>query len=108
MRSLGDEGLAAYFSTGVGLEIIRTNEAHYAALFTLAFHPIKKITIAFSPGFEWSKHDGINWEREYATHIEMTYTFDIDEHLHMGPVIGYSKTKESVHHTVGIHFGIPL
>jgi hypothetical protein len=108
MKSLGDEGLQQYFSVGLGLETIITDEEHYGAMLTLAFHPIEDLTFAFSPGFEWAKHDGKNWEREYATHLEMTYAFDVLENLHVGPVVGYSKTKEGEHHTIGLHFGLPL
>ncbi len=108
MRSLGDEGLAQYFSVGLGAETIRTSETHYGAMLTLAYNPIEALTFAVSPGFEWAKHDGVNWNREYATHLETTYSFDIAEGYHIGPSIGYSKTKDAEHYTVGVHVGIAI
>ena len=108
MKSLGDEGLAQYFSFGFGAETIITDEKHYGSMLTLAVHPVEDLTLSLSPGFEWAKHDGANWEREYATHVEATYSFDVADGYHLGPVIGYSKTKDTEHYTIGIHLGIAL
>jgi hypothetical protein len=108
LKRLGDEGLKKYFSAGFGAEVIRTDETHYGAMVTLAYHPVEDLVLAVSPGFEWAKHDGSSWEREYATHLEAAYSFDVSENYHIGPVIGYSKTSEAEHYTVGIHIGIPL
>jgi hypothetical protein len=108
MKSLGDEGLAQYFSVGLGAETIITDEKHYGAMLTLAYHPVEDLTLAIAPGFEWAKHNGISWEREYATHYEATYSFDIAEGYHVGPSVGYSSTKDAEHYTVGVHLGIAL
>jgi hypothetical protein len=108
MRSLGEKGIAKYLSLGVGMETIVTEEEHYGVMLTLDIHPIEDLTIGVSPGFEWAKHDGISWEREYATHLELTYSFDMANGYHIGPSIGYSVTKDSEHYTFGIHLGIGL
>jgi hypothetical protein len=107
MKSLGEEGFAQYFSVGFGAEVIVTDEEHYGAMLTLAIHPTEDLTFEVSPGFEWANHDG-SWEREYSTHLEVTYAFDISESFHLGPVVGYSKTKDSEHYTVGLHLGTSL
>ncbi len=107
LRRLGDEGWQKYISLGLGAEIIVTDEQHYGLMTTIAFHPIEDLVLAISPGLEFSDH-GTGWESNYATHIEMAYTFDVSEDYHLGPVIGYSKTQEAEHYTLGIHIGIPL
>jgi opacity protein-like surface antigen len=108
LKRLGDDGLGRYFSVGFGAEVIVTDEKHYGAMFTLAYHPAEDFVLSVSPGFEWSKHEGDSWKRIYATHLEASYSFDISENYHIGPVIGYSKTDDAEHYTVGIHIGIPL
>ena len=108
LKQLEGAGLAQYFSLGFGTEIIVTDEKHYGAMLTLAYHPVEDLTLSVSPGFEWAKHEGDSWEREYATHLEVSYSFDVSKNFHIGPVLGYSKTEDAEHYTVGIHVGIPL
>ena len=110
LKRLEGDGFEQYFSVGFGTEVIVTSdhEEHYGAMLTLAYHPVEDLVLSVSPGFEWAKHEGESWEREYATHLEASYSFDVSEHYHVGPVIGYSKTKDTEHYTVGIHIGIPL
>ena len=107
LKRLEGDGFEQYFSVGFGAEMIVTDEEHYGAMLTLAYHPVEDLVLSVSPGFEWANHEG-DWEREYATHLEVAYAFDISEDFHLGPVIGYSKTKDTEHYTVGIHIGIPL
>ena len=107
LKRLEGDGIQKYFSVGFGAEMIVTDEKHYGAMVTLAAHPWRDLVLSVSPGFEWANHEGA-WEREYATHLEAAYTFDVSEKYHIGPVIGYSKTSEAEHYTVGIHIGIPL
>ncbi|RLA70824.1 MAG: hypothetical protein DRG09_02100 [Epsilonproteobacteria bacterium] len=102
LKSLGDEGFMKYFSAGFGAEMIRTDETHYGAMVTLAYHPVEDLTLSVSPGYEWEKHED-SWESHFAMHYEASYSFDISESYHIGPVIGYSKTSEAEHYTVGIH-----
>jgi hypothetical protein len=110
LKRLEGDGFEKYFSAGFGAEMIVTtdNEKHYGAMVTLAYHPVEDLVLAISPGFEWAKHEGHSWERAYATHFEAAYVFDVYENYHIGPVIGYSKTSDAEHYTVGIHIGIPL
>ena len=98
--------LSEYFSIGAGVERIFSNEAHYGAMITLGIHPSNNLTLSVSPGREWAKHDG-EWESGYATHIEASYMFE-GSGFHYGPTVGYSKTQEDKHYTLGIHFGFPL
>ena len=108
LKRLEGDGFEKYFSVGFGAEVIRTDETHYGAMVTVAYHPVEDLVLSVSPGFEWAKHEGSSWEREYATHYEAAYSFDVSESYHIGPVVGYSKTKDAEHYTVGIHIGIPL
>jgi hypothetical protein len=96
-----------YFSVGVGVEMIANDEQHYGTMLTLGIHPLEDWSIDLSSGLEFSNHHGA-WENLYATHIETSYVFDVSEHFHLGPVIGYSRTKEAEHYSVGIHIGVPL
>lgn len=107
MKHLEGEGYE-YFSLGLGLEMIASEDTHYATMFTIAVHPTEDLTFSISPSLVWEKHDEEEWEHEYATHLELSYVFDVSEHFHIGPVIGYSKSSEAEHYTFGIHLGIPL
>ncbi|MDQ7083662.1 MAG: hypothetical protein Q9M36_01465 [Sulfurovum sp.] len=107
MRHLEGDDWEKYVSLGLGFEIIASDETHYATMITVAVHPIEDLTLAFSPGIVWAKHEG-DWEVDYATHIEASYVFDVSEHFHIGPVVGYSTSQEGKHYTVGIHLGFPL
>jgi len=106
MKRLSGEGLQKYFSVGVGVETIITDEKHYAAMFSLAAHPWRNLVLSVSPGLEWAKHEG-KWESEYATHLEAAYNFE-GSGFHYGPTISYSKTKDDQHYAIGIHIGVPL
>ena len=106
MKRLSGEGLQKYFSLGFGIETILTDEKHYAAMVTMAVHPTDNIILSLSPGVAWEEHEG-ETESAYVTHIEAAYVFEVS-HYHIGPVVGYSKTEDDKHYTIGIHIGIPL
>ena len=106
MKNLSGEGIQKYLSVGFGIETIFADEEHYSAMLSLGIHPWKNLVLTVSPGWEWAKHDGV-WESGYATHIEATYLFEGDG-FHYGPVVGYSKTQDDQHYTIGVHFGVPL
>ncbi len=107
MKRLGHEGPARFFSLGAGVETVFATHEHYSAMGTVGIHPWRSLVLQISPGVQWVKHEG-QWESEYATHLEAVYSFDVHRCLHLGPVIGYSKTREDEHYMVGIHLGIPL
>ncbi len=107
MKRLGQEGPASYFSLGGGLETIFATHEHYSAMGSLGIHPWRELVLTISPGVQWVKHEG-DWESEYATHLEIAYGFNISPRLHLGPVIGYSKTKHDEHMMAGVHLGIHL
>jgi len=107
MKHLDGEGFEKYFSLGLGLEMIASDETHYSTMFTIATHPTEDLTLAFSPTIEWEKHS-TEWENHYASHFEASYVFDVSEHFHIGPVIGFSTSEEGEHYTFGLHLGIPL
>jgi len=107
MKELSGDGLEKYFSVGVGAEVVFSHDNHYTAMVILAYHPIENLVLSVAPGLEWAKHEG-SGEREYVTHYEAVYNIDISDEYHIGPMIGYSKTKETEDYTVGIHIGIPF
>lgn len=106
MKHLSDEGWLKYFSLGIGVETIFTDERHYGAMVTVAVHPWEHVIIAVSPGVAWEEHEG-ETHSSYATHIEAAYVFETS-HYHIGPVVGYSKTEDDVHYNIGVHIGVPL
>jgi hypothetical protein len=106
MKHLEGEGFE-YFSLGLGFEMIGAKDTHYATMFTMAVHPTEDLTLAFSPSIVWEKHED-EWGNIYASHFEVSYVFDVSEHFHIGPVIGYSTSAEADHYTFGLHLGIPL
>ena len=106
MKRLSDEGFQQYFSLGFGVETIFTDEKHYGAMVTMAVHPSENLIFSISPGVAWEEHNG-ETHSSYATHVEAAYVFETT-HFHIGPVVGYSKTEEDEHYTIGVHIGIPL
>lgn len=107
MKELDGDGFAKYFSVGLGAEVVFSHDNHYVAMVVFAYHPTENIVLSIAPGLEWAKHHG-KTEREYVTHYEAVYNLDISEEYHIGPMIGYSKTKEAEDYTFGIHVGIPF
>ena len=106
MKRLSDEGFQRFFSVGFGVETIFTKEKHYGAMVTVAVHPWDNTVFSVSPGIEWEEHEG-ETKSGYATHIEAAYVFEAS-HYHLGPVVGYSKTEDDEHYTIGVHLGMPL
>ena len=107
MKRLGDDGFKKYFAVGLGAEVVLSHENHYVAMVVFAYLPTDNLVLSVAPGLEWAKHEGA-WEREYVTHYEAVYNFEISDEYHIGPMIGYSKTKEAEDYSVGIHIGIPF
>jgi len=106
MKKLSGEGIQKYLSVGVGLETIFAHEQHKAALLALGIHPVDNVVLTLSAGTEWAKHNGVT-ESGTVIHFEATYLFEA-EGYHYGPVVGYAKTHEDQHYTLGLHFGFPL
>lgn len=106
LKRLSDEGFQKYFSLGFGIETILADEKHYGAMVTMAVHPTENIIFSVSPGVAWEEHEG-ETKSSYATHLEAAYLFETS-HYHIGPVVGYSKTEDEEHYTIGVHIGIPL
>ncbi|MCF6210717.1 MAG: hypothetical protein L3K24_08635 [Gammaproteobacteria bacterium] len=106
MKRLSGEGFQRYLSIGWGVETIISKEKHFGTMVSLAVHPWRNLVLSISPGIEWAEHDG-KWGSKYASHIEAVYTFE-GLGFHYGPVVGYSRTSEEQHYTVGVHFGIPF
>lgn len=107
MKELDGDGFEKYFSVGLGAEVVFSHVNHYVAMVVLAYHPTENLVLSVAPGLEWEKHSG-SWEREYVTHYEAIYNIIHSEEYHIGPMVGYSKTKEAEDYTVGIHIGIPF
>jgi len=107
MKRLGDDGFKKYFAAGLGAEVVLSHENHYVAMIVFAYLPTDNLVLSVAPGLEWAKHEG-TWEREYVTHYEAIYNIYNSEKYHIGPMIGYSKTKEAEDYSVGIHIGIPF
>jgi len=106
MKKLSGEGIQKYLSVGIGFETIFAHEQHNAAMLALGIHPWNNVVFTVSAGTEWAKHNGVT-ESGSVMHLEATYLFEA-EGYHYGPVVGYAKTHEDQHYTVGMHFGFPL
>lgn len=105
-KRLGQHGILAHLSLGVGGEAIVAEHEHYALMGFASAHPWRGLVLSVGPGIEWAEHEG-EWESQYSTHLEAAYVFDVGE-WHIGPVIDYSWTDHGAHFTAGVHFGIHL
>jgi len=104
LKRLGAEGVKRHFAAGLSTEIIFGDHKHYAAMFSLAAHPWRGLTLSIAPGIEWAEHDGER-ESNYATHLEAIYVIEVGE-FDIGPAVAYSTTGEEEHHTIGVHLGL--
>ena len=102
-KRLGHHGLADMVSIGVGGEWIFTEEKHYSLMLSITVYPWKGLAFSVAPGFLWAEHDG-EMEREYSTHLEAAYLFELGQ-FDLGPVVGYSKTADEDHTMIGVHLG---
>lgn len=92
-----------HFGLGLGTEVLFADEEHYSLMFSLAYYPADNWAVLVSPGYEFAKHDG-ETEEHFSMHYELTYTKEF-KHFHAGPVLSFSKTSESKHLGIGLHFG---
>ena len=91
---------------GLGFETIFADHTHHTVMATLAFFPIDHLVLSVSPGIVFADEE-TGWENHYATHIELSYGFEMGEY-EIGPVIGYADSDEGSHRMIGLHFGIPF
>ena len=101
----GSESLERW-GIGLGFETIFADHTHHTVMATLAFFPIDHLMLSVSPGVVFADEE-TGWENHYATHIELSYGFDVGEY-EIGPVIGYADSNEGSHRMIGLHFGIPF
>jgi len=102
-RRLGTEDFKQRFSVGLGVESIFTEHLHYSFLASFSYNPFAAFIIDVSPGILFAEEEDESI-REYLTHIEFTYEFDL-EYIGIGPVIGMALSSEDTHYAVGIHIG---
>jgi len=119
VKNFSYEGIGSQFGYGIGFEAIFGEGEHYTPSISLAFYPTKNTAIIISPGYEFAKHsqheeehedhnsdtDFQGYEESFSMHYEFVYFVEFD-HLHIGPVIGFShNTEGESHYSVGIHIG---
>ena len=104
-RLEGSESLERW-GIGLGFETIFADHTHHTVMATLAFFPIDHLVLSVSPGVVFADEE-TGWENHYATHIELSYGFEMGEY-EIGPVIGYADSDEGSHRMIGLHFGIPF
>lgn len=105
-QRLGNDGIRKHLAAGIGAEYLFADGEHYALMLTIAAYPWRGLVLSVSPGVQWAEHDG-DTETEYATHLEAAYVFSLGE-FDIGPVIGYSWTRDEEHYMVGLHIGLHL
>jgi hypothetical protein len=84
---------------GTGLEYLIDKHQHIGIDLSFSFFPTEDFEISIAPGIVF-----INNVKEYATHIELAYSFDIKS-IHLGPLIETAVSKDDFHLTLGIHLG---
>ncbi len=104
-RLEGSDSLEQW-ALGLGFETIFADHTHHTVMATLAFFPIDHLVLSVSPGIVFADEE-TGWENHYATHIELSYGFEVGEY-EIGPVIGYADSDEGSHRMIGLHFGIPF
>jgi hypothetical protein len=90
------------FNIGLGYEKIFSDHNHDMVNLIGSIFLIDHLSFSIAPGliFEDSKFDDI----KFAMHFELYYEFELDN-FHIGPMAGYSFSKEDNHIGVGIHLG---
>lgn len=90
----------------LGFETIFADHVHHTLMAGLVYRPTAHLSLSVSPGIVFVKEEG-EWENHYATHVELSYGFEVGEY-EIGPVVGWADSEEGSHHMVGLHFGIPF
>lgn len=103
IQRLGKHGLLNYLGIGFGFETIFAHHRHYNIMGTLAIFPIEHLSIGIAPGLLLAEEDDENI-KEFALHIEAVYEFEIGAFA-VGPALGYAKSGDGYHFTIGIHIG---
>jgi len=103
MRRLKGGEFLQHFAVGLGLEGVFADHKHYSAMGSIGVFPWRNLVVTLSPGVAFADHEG-EWETNYITHIEASYGFMVGEY-EVGPVMGYAKSAEDRHYSVGIHLG---
>ena len=102
-RRLGSENIKQRLSVGLGVETIFTEHLHYSLLASFSYNPFAALIIDVSPGVLFVEEEDESI-REYLTHIELTWEFDLG-HIGIGPVVGMALSSEDTHYAVGVHIG---
>ncbi|MBN2414130.1 hypothetical protein JXQ31_20820 [candidate division KSB1 bacterium] len=102
-RRLGSENFKQRLSVGLGVETIFTEHLHYSLLASFSYNPFAAFIIDVSPGILFVEEEDESI-REYLTHIELTYEFDLGQ-IGIGPVVGMALSSEDTHYMVGVHIG---
>ena len=98
LRNISD----SRFNLGLGYEKIFSDHNHDMVNFIGSAMVSDHLSFSLAPGLvlENSKFDDV----KFALHFELFYEFEF-ENFHVGPMAGYSLSKEDNHIGAGIHLG---
>ncbi len=88
-------------SIGLGYEYVIDEHQHHSFGAVFGYTLVRDFTVSVSPGLRTS-----NGSLQFTSHFEATYGWDLNDRLHLGPLIEYAYGKNDNHITVGAHLGI--
>lgn len=91
------------FGLGVGYEKIFDEHKHNTVALIFNYRPVDKLNFSISPGLASENNE---FDKSIlAIHFETSYEFEIHD-FHVGPVFEFAASKEDLHISLGLHFGI--
>ncbi len=104
------------WSWGLGVEQVWAEASHWTVGAGIRFSPAEDLELSVMPGMTFSglhghKHDGEpvhddGISGEWSLHAEIAYSLLEIGHLHIGPSVDYSYTKDDSHFMFGIHAAV--
>ena len=99
VRAIGE----THFALGMGYERIFDEHGHNTLSGVISYMPLDGLAVTAAPGIAFSSTGLV----EFATHLEMTYEFEI-KNYHVGPLIEWAIEPDEMHFTLGLHVGFGL
>jgi len=98
--------LSELIGLGVSIEYVSGDDPHFTAGPALTVRPWHSLVLLYSIGITRGKSES-GQETEYflSNHIELILDFDVGDHLHIGPTMGFNLSGHDTHISAGIHTG---
>lgn len=96
--------LSDRIAVGAGFEYITGGEVHLTTGPVVAIHPWRNLVLVYSPGITLKRGEEVT-EYFFSSHFEAALEFEIGDHFHIGPSVGFNMSGYDNHVSGGLHTG---